>query len=53
MPFFNVKSAEKKLQFNELKCHTMLIHKAKYINQVSELKVNIWKERHDYENNFP
>ena len=27
--FFNVMSAEKKLQFSESKCHTMLIHKAK------------------------
>ena len=50
--FFNVKSAEKKLQFSEHKCHTMLIHKAKHINQVSELKVNIWKQTHDSKNNF-
>ena len=45
-------SAEKKLQFSETKCHTMLIHKAKHINKVSELKVNIWKQTHDHENNF-
>ena len=50
--FFNVKSAEKKLQFSEHKCHTMLVHKAKHINQVSELKVNIWKQTHNSKNNF-
>ena len=36
--YFKVKVAEKKLQFSELKCHTMFIHKAKSINPVSELK---------------
>ena len=30
----------------------MLVHKAKQINQVSELKVNIWKQTHDSKNNF-
>ena len=30
----------------------MLVHKAKHINQVSELKVNIWKQTHDSKNNF-
>ena len=50
--YFNVKAAEKKLQFSELKCHTMLIHKDKNINQVSELKVDIWRQEHNDKNNF-
>ena len=50
--YFNVKVAEKKLQFSELKCHTMFIHKAKSINPVSELKVDVWKQTHDEENVF-
>ena len=50
--YFNVKVAEKKLQFSELKCHTILIHKARSINPVSELKVNIWKQTHDDKNLF-
>ena len=33
--FFNVMSAEKKVQFSESKCHTMLIHKAKHVNKVN------------------
>ena len=45
--YFNEKIAEKKLQFSELKCHTMIIHKAKNINSASDLKVNIWKQTHD------
>ena len=45
--YFNVKVAEKKLQFSELKCHTMIIHKVKSINSASDLKVNIWKQTHD------
>ena len=45
--YFNVKSAEKKLQFSETKCHSKLIHKSNYLNQVSELKVDIWKQKHD------
>ena len=49
---FNVKVAEKKLQFSELKCHTMIIHKAKNINPVSELKVDIWKQTHDKKDDF-
>ena len=50
--FFNVKAAEKMLQFSEFKCHTMIVHKAKTINQVSELRVDIWKQTHDNDNNL-
>ena len=50
--YFNVKVAEKKLQFSELMCHTMIIHKAKNINPVSELKVDIWKQTHDKKDDF-
>ena len=50
--FFNVKAAEKKLQFSELKCHTMVMKKSKHINEVSELKVDIWKRTHDKKNTF-
>ena len=39
--FFNVKSAEKRLQFNQLKCHTMIVHKSKQIHDVSDIKVDI------------
>ena len=42
--YFNVKSAEKKIQFSETKCHTILIHKSKNLNKVSELKVDGWKK---------
>ena len=50
--FFNVKAAEKKLQFSELKSHTMVVHKSKHINEVSELKVDIWNQTHDENNTF-
>ena len=50
--YFNVRTAEKKLKFSEFKCHTMLVHKAKTINQVSELTVDIWKQSHDMDNNL-
>lgn len=45
--FFNAKAAEKRLQFSSLKCHTMIVHKSKQINEVSELKVDIWQQNHD------
>ena len=45
--FFNVKAAEKKLQFSELKCHTMTIHKSKRKHKLSDLKVDIWKQTYD------
>ena len=44
--YFNVKAA-KKLQFCELKCHTILIHKAKSIDPVIELKVDIRTQTHE------
>ena len=50
--FFNVQAAGKKLQFSELKCHTMVVHKMKHINELSELKVDIWKQKHDDQNVF-
>ena len=45
--FFNVKAAEKKLQFRELKCHTMTIHKSKRKHILSDLKVDIWKQAYN------
>ena len=50
--FFNEKAAKKRLQFSDLKCPTMVLHKSKHINEVSELKVDIWKEKHDEQNIF-
>ena len=50
--YFNVQAAEKRLQFSELKCHTMLVHKAKDINEVGQLKVDFWKQAHDRNNTF-
>ena len=48
--YFNVKTAEKKLQFSELKCHKMVIQKSKKNNPGSDLKVDIWKQSHDKRN---
>ena len=45
-------SCRKRLQFSEIKCHTMIVHKSKQINEVSELKVDTWKQTHDDMNVF-
>ena len=45
--YFNVRAAEKKLQFSELKCHKMTIHKSKKYIPCSHLKVDIWKKSYD------
>ena len=50
--FFNIKAAEKNLQFIIHKSHTMIVHKSKHINEVSELKVDILKQNHDEKNIF-
>jgi hypothetical protein len=50
--YLNVKAVEKKLQFRELKCHTMIIHKSKKNNSFSDIKVDVWKQSHEKEMNF-
>ena len=47
MLFSMLKLQEKRLQFSQLKCHTMIVHKSKQINEVSELKVDIYRQNHD------
>ena len=45
--FFNVKTAEKSLQFGPTKCKTMLIGKDTKNVLNSKLSVNIWKVKHE------
>ena len=50
--YFNVLAAKKRLQFSEFKCHTMLIHRSKDIHEISDLKVDLWRQTHDENNSF-
>ena len=48
--FFNVRSAEKKLQFRPDKCHTLKIaHTNSTCTQSEELFIDHWSEKHNKE----